>query len=69
MISKVQRLKYSFAILQVVVHFSASWCTPSRAMNPFFEELALVYKSVLFLSVDVDETKVIVIMEVYVYYL
>lgn len=38
-------------------------------MNPFFEELALVYKSVLFLSVDVDETKVIVIMEVYVYYL
>ncbi|XP_022976606.1 thioredoxin-like protein CXXS1 [Cucurbita maxima] len=41
----------------VVVHFSASWCTPSRAMSPFFEELALQYKYVLFLSVDVDEAK------------
>ncbi|KAL4030241.1 hypothetical protein IC575_008477 [Cucumis melo] len=40
-----------------VVHFSASWCTPSRTMSPFFEELALEYKSVLFLSVDVDEAK------------
>ncbi|XP_022139348.1 thioredoxin-like protein CXXS1 [Momordica charantia] len=41
----------------VAVHFSASWCTPSRAMSHFFEELALEYKGVVFLSVDVDETK------------
>lgn len=51
------------------MHFSASWCTPSRAMSPFFEELALQYKYVLFLSVDVDEAKVIVIMEANVDYL
>lgn len=56
-------------ILQAVVHFSASWCTPSRTMSPFFEELALEYKSVLFLSVDVDEAKVILTVEDNVQYL
>lgn len=32
---------------------------PSVAMNPLFEELASVYPDVLFLSVDVDDVKVI----------
>ncbi|RDY05312.1 Thioredoxin-like protein CXXS1, partial [Mucuna pruriens] len=41
----------------VVVHFTASWCMPSVAMNPFFEELASSYQDVLFLTVDVDEVK------------
>lgn len=41
------------------MHFTASWCMPSVAMNPFFEELALTYPDVLFLTVDVDEVKVI----------
>ncbi|CAK7338340.1 unnamed protein product [Dovyalis caffra] len=41
----------------VVVHFTASWCIPSVAMNPFFEEVASSYKDILFLSVDVDEVK------------
>ncbi|KAK8488240.1 hypothetical protein V6N11_047178 [Hibiscus sabdariffa] len=41
----------------IVVHFMASWCIPSVAMNPFFEELALTFKDVLFLSVDVDDVK------------
>ncbi|KAK7257316.1 hypothetical protein RIF29_31194 [Crotalaria pallida] len=41
----------------VMVHFSAFWCMPSIAMNPFFEELASTYKDVLFLKVDVDEVK------------
>ncbi|KGN64577.1 thioredoxin-like protein CXXS1 [Cucumis sativus] len=41
----------------IVVHFTASWCMPSVAMNPFFEELALTYPDVLFLTVDVDEVK------------
>ncbi|KAK7312901.1 hypothetical protein VNO77_37140 [Canavalia gladiata] len=41
----------------VLVHFSAYWCMPSIAMNPFFEELASTYKKVLFLNVDVDEVK------------
>jgi len=48
-----------FFLLQVMVHFSAYWCMPSITMNPFFEELASTYQSVLFLNVDVDEVKVI----------
>ncbi|KAI9186128.1 hypothetical protein LWI28_014032 [Acer negundo] len=42
----------------VVVHFTAAWCMPSVAMNPLFEELALSYKDIHFLLVDVDEVKV-----------
>ncbi|GMJ10274.1 C-terminal cysteine residue is changed to a serine 1 [Hibiscus trionum] len=41
----------------VMVHFTAAWCVPSVAMNPLFEELALSYQDVLFLSVDVDDVK------------
>ncbi|GKV42338.1 hypothetical protein SLEP1_g49749 [Rubroshorea leprosula] len=41
----------------VVAHFTASWCMPSVAMNPCFEELASAYQNVLFLTVDVDEVK------------
>ncbi|OIV96116.1 hypothetical protein TanjilG_13048 [Lupinus angustifolius] len=43
--------------LPIVVHFTASWCMPSVAMNSFFEELASSYSNVLFLTVDVDEVK------------
>lgn len=38
---------------------------PSVAMNPFFEEVASAYPDVMFLSVDVDEVKVI---HLYVYF-
>jgi len=48
-----------YEILQVVVHFSAFWCVPSIVMNPVFEELASTYPDVLFLTLDVDEVKVI----------
>ncbi|XWS18248.1 hypothetical protein CRYUN_Cryun32bG0027000 [Craigia yunnanensis] len=41
----------------IVVHFTASWCMPSVAMNPFFEELASAFQDVLFLTVDVDGVK------------
>ncbi|XVF40644.1 hypothetical protein PTKIN_Ptkin01aG0130600 [Pterospermum kingtungense] len=41
----------------IVVHFTASWCIPSVAMNPFFEELASAFPDVLFLTVDVDDVK------------
>ncbi|KAF8029978.1 hypothetical protein BT93_E2411 [Corymbia citriodora subsp. variegata] len=41
----------------VVVHFTAAWCMPSVAMNPFFEELASTFPDVLFLTVDVDDVK------------
>ncbi|KAF8391463.1 hypothetical protein HHK36_023768 [Tetracentron sinense] len=41
----------------VVVHFTAAWCMPSVAMNPFFEELASSYQDILFLLVDVDDVK------------
>ncbi|XP_028777936.1 thioredoxin-like protein CXXS1 [Neltuma alba] len=41
----------------VIVHFTASWCMPSVAMNPFFEEMSSGYQDALFLTVDVDEVK------------
>ncbi|OMO76684.1 Thioredoxin [Corchorus capsularis] len=41
----------------IIVHFTASWCMPSVAMNPFYEELASSYQDVLFLTVDVDDVK------------
>ncbi|KAJ8424940.1 hypothetical protein Cgig2_030896 [Carnegiea gigantea] len=41
----------------IVVHFGASWCMPSIAMNSFFEELASTYPDVMFFSVDVDDVK------------
>jgi len=50
---------FLYEILQVVVHFSAFWCVPSIVMNPVFEELASTYPDVLFLTLDVDEVKVI----------
>ncbi|KAM7500903.1 hypothetical protein LguiA_025317 [Lonicera macranthoides] len=44
-------------LLQIVVHFTASWCMPSVAMNSFFEELASIHQDKLFLTVDVDDVK------------
>ncbi|GAB4826768.1 hypothetical protein Ancab_033649 [Ancistrocladus abbreviatus] len=41
----------------IVVHFTAAWCMPSVAMNPFFEEMASTYTDMLFLTVDVDDVK------------
>ncbi|RWR93483.1 thioredoxin-like protein CXXS1 [Cinnamomum micranthum f. kanehirae] len=42
----------------VVVHFTASWCVISVAMNKHFEELAMTYQDILFLLVDVDDVRV-----------
>ncbi|CAI9784172.1 unnamed protein product [Fraxinus pennsylvanica] len=41
----------------VIVHFTASWCLPSVAMEPFFERLASSHPDIDFLLVDVDEVK------------
>ncbi|PWA76290.1 thioredoxin-like protein [Artemisia annua] len=41
----------------IVAHFCASWCIPSLAMNPFFEELASDFQDIAFLTVDVDDLK------------
>ncbi|KAK4255643.1 hypothetical protein QN277_008616 [Acacia crassicarpa] len=41
----------------VVVHFSASWCMPSVAMNPSFENLSSSYQHVLFILLDVDDVQ------------
>ncbi|KAI7978840.1 Thioredoxin-like protein CXXS1 [Camellia lanceoleosa] len=32
----------------IVAHFTASWCMPSVAMNPFIEGLASTYQEILF---------------------
>ncbi|XP_019169549.1 PREDICTED: thioredoxin-like protein CXXS1 [Ipomoea nil] len=41
----------------VVAHFTAIWCIPSVAMNPFVEEMASAHENVVFLTVDVDDVK------------
>ncbi|KAM3285339.1 thioredoxin-like protein CXXS1 [Capsicum chacoense] len=41
----------------IVAHFTAVWCIPSVAMNPFMEELASMYQDMCFLTIDVDEVK------------
>ncbi|XP_028807772.1 thioredoxin-like protein CXXS1 [Neltuma alba] len=41
----------------VVVHFSASWCMPSVAMNPSFQNLSSSYQQALFFMLDVDEVQ------------
>ncbi|KAJ6885648.1 thioredoxin-like protein CXXS1 [Populus alba x Populus x berolinensis] len=41
----------------IAVHFTASWCLPSVAMNPVFEDLASSHPDILFLTVDVDAVK------------
>ena len=44
---------------QVVVHFGASWCMPSVAINPSFQNLSSSYQHVSFFILDVDELQVI----------
>ncbi|KAL9346815.1 hypothetical protein Peur_061668 [Populus x canadensis] len=41
----------------IAVHFTASWCMPSVAMNPIFEDLASAHPDIMFLTVDVDAVK------------
>ncbi|GLJ32135.1 hypothetical protein SUGI_0647110 [Cryptomeria japonica] len=41
----------------MVAHFTADWCVPSKFMAGFFEDLALKYPDILFLSVDMDDAK------------
>lgn len=43
---------------QVVLKFSAIWCTPCRNAAPLFAELSLKYPDIVFVSVDVDEMPV-----------
>ncbi|XP_010999544.1 PREDICTED: thioredoxin-like protein CXXS1 isoform X2 [Populus euphratica] len=44
----------------IAVHFTSSWCMPSVAMNPVFEDLASAHPDILFLTVDVDAVKIFV---------
>ncbi|KAJ8545639.1 hypothetical protein K7X08_018222 [Anisodus acutangulus] len=41
----------------IVAHFTAVWCIPSVAMNPFMEEFSSMYQNIPFLTIDVDEVK------------
>lgn len=45
-------------IEQVLVNFSADWCSPCRDVLPVFRSLAEKYTSIMFLIVDVDELAV-----------
>ncbi|KAI3673772.1 hypothetical protein L6452_39902 [Arctium lappa] len=46
-----------YQVSPVIVYFTAAWCKPAMAMNPLFEEQALIHKDAIFLYVDVDEVK------------
>lgn len=48
----------SLPIEQVLVNFSADWCSPCRDVLPVFRSLAEKYTSIMFLIVDVDELAV-----------
>ncbi|XP_059627860.1 thioredoxin H4-1-like [Cornus florida] len=39
----------------VVANFSAAWCNPCRVIAPAYCDLADKYRSMIFLTVDVDE--------------
>ncbi|KAK9056372.1 hypothetical protein SSX86_027462 [Deinandra increscens subsp. villosa] len=41
----------------IVAHFTASWCVPSVAMDPFIQEFASVFPDIIFVTVDVDDFK------------
>ncbi|KAJ8549696.1 hypothetical protein K7X08_033403 [Anisodus acutangulus] len=41
----------------IVAHFTAVWCIPSVAMNPFMEEFSSMYKNISFLTIDMDDVK------------
>ncbi|KAL1804394.1 hypothetical protein ACET3Z_033041 [Daucus carota] len=39
----------------MVVHFTAAWCGPCRAMEPIIRDFAAKYVGVEFIQIDVDE--------------
>ncbi|RRT49102.1 hypothetical protein B296_00044580 [Ensete ventricosum] len=44
---------YNFS--QVVANFSATWCGPCRTVAPVYRELSEKYRSLIFLTIDVDD--------------
>ncbi|KAK1349209.1 putative monodehydroascorbate reductase (NADH) [Heracleum sosnowskyi] len=39
----------------MVIHFTATWCGPCRAMEPIIRDFAAKYVGVEFIQIDVDE--------------
>ncbi|EOA26323.1 hypothetical protein CARUB_v10025342mg [Capsella rubella] len=39
----------------LVVNFKASWCLPSKEIEPIYHELASTYTSMIFVTIDVEE--------------
>lgn len=39
----------------IIVDFSATWCSPCRAIAPKYDELSIRYSKCVFLHVDIDE--------------
>lgn len=51
-------LSWSPVVQQVIVHFGATWCGPSKMMIPIFESLSNQNPQVGFYSVDADSQQV-----------
>jgi len=41
----------------VLIDFNAKWCSPCKAIAPFFNSLKEKYPSIKFLKIDIDENQ------------
>ena len=41
----------------VLIDFGATWCSPCKAIAPFFNSLKDKYPSIKFLKIDIDENQ------------
>ncbi len=39
----------------IVIEFSASWCRPCKQIYPYFEELSMKFRKVVFIYINVDQ--------------
>ncbi|KAE8785320.1 h-type thioredoxin [Hordeum vulgare] len=48
----------------VVANFSASWCGPCRVIAPVYAEMSKTYPQLMFLTIDVDDLMVVLMLPV-----
>lgn len=58
--SKEELDKILYMELKVVVNFTASWAGPGKAMSPVFKERSETFEDIVFVSVDVDKSRLFI---------